>query len=204
MSRADSRTQHTTLTAKVRRDDDGTLLVLAPCVGRFREGPGVGSRVQPGQVLGVLEVLGKRLVVHAPHDARGTVIKDDAAAVCQPTRRAPVSFGDVLCRLDPRAGVDAAEAETAQAAAGNSAGDLVFKAPTSGRFYARPSPDQPAFVSGGDVLKPGATVGLLEVMKTFNRITYGGAGLPETATVIRVVPSDGDDVEAGDPLLELA
>ena len=99
---ADSRRQHATLAAKVRRDDDGTLLVLAPCVGRFREGPGVGSRVQPGQVLGVLEVLGKRLVVHAPHDARGTVVKDDAAAVCQPTRRAPVSCGHVLRRLDPR------------------------------------------------------------------------------------------------------
>ena len=42
---ADSRRQHATLAAKVRRDDDGTLLVLAPCVGRFREGPGVGSRV---------------------------------------------------------------------------------------------------------------------------------------------------------------
>jgi len=204
MSRADSRRQHATLTAKVRRDDDGTLLVLAPCVGRFREGPGVGSRVQPDQVLGVLEVLGKRLPVHAPHDARGAVVADDAAAVCQPGRRAPVSFGDVLCRLDPRAGVDAAEADAADAATGAGAGGLVFKAPTSGRFYARPSPDQPAFVKAGDELKTGATVGLLEVMKTFNRITYGGHGLPETATVVRVVPSDGDDVEAGDPLLELS
>ena len=59
-------------------------------------------------------------------------------------------------------------------------------------------------MKAGDEIKTGAAVGLLEVMKTFNRITYGGPGLPETATVVRVVPSDGDDVEAGDPLLELS
>jgi acetyl-CoA carboxylase biotin carboxyl carrier protein len=42
---------------------------------------------------------------------------------------------------------------------------------------------------------------LLEVMKTFNRIAYGGPGLPARATIRRVVPADGDDVEAGSPLL---
>jgi acetyl-CoA carboxylase biotin carboxyl carrier protein len=41
------------------------------------------------------------------------------------------------------------------------------------------------------------------VMKTFNRVVYGGAGLPDEATVARVVPTDGDDVSQGDPLLIL-
>jgi acetyl-CoA carboxylase biotin carboxyl carrier protein len=203
MTVTDSRKQHASLTAKLHRSDDGTLEVLAPGVGRFREGPAVGASVQPGQVLGVLEVLGKRLTVHAPHDARGKVVADETAAVCQSSRRTPVAFGDVLCRLDPRAGVDAGD-DASGTSASTSAGGLVFNTPTSGRYYARPSPDQAPFVSAGDELKTGATVGLLEVMKTFNRITYGGHGLPETATVVRVVPSDGDDVEAGDPLLELS
>ena len=73
----------------------------------------------------------------------------------------------------------------------------------SGRFYARPSPDKPPFVIQGQTVKTGDTIGLLEVMKTFNRLTYGGAGFPEAATVRRVVPADGDDLNAGDPLLEL-
>jgi acetyl-CoA carboxylase biotin carboxyl carrier protein len=45
---------------------------------------------------------------------------------------------------------------------------------------------------------------LLEVMKTFHRVTYGGPGLPDTARVVRVLIADGDDVNAGDPLLALA
>ena len=44
---------------------------------------------------------------------------------------------------------------------------------------------------------------LIEVMKTFNRVTYGGDDVPERARVKRIVPADGDDVEAGDVLIEL-
>jgi acetyl-CoA carboxylase biotin carboxyl carrier protein len=49
----------------------------------------------------------------------------------------------------------------------------------------------------------GQTVGLLEVMKTFNRLVYQGDGLPTEATIERVVPEDGDDVVRGDPILLL-
>ena len=44
---------------------------------------------------------------------------------------------------------------------------------------------------------------LLEVMKTFHRISYGGAGLPKKAKISAVVPGDGADVEVGDALLRL-
>ena len=80
---------------------------------------------------------------------------------------------------------------------------LVFRAPTSGRFYGRSSPDKPPFVTAGDELAAGATVCLLEVMKTFHRVHYGGADLPERAKVREVLVKDGDDVSAGDALLAL-
>jgi acetyl-CoA carboxylase biotin carboxyl carrier protein len=44
---------------------------------------------------------------------------------------------------------------------------------------------------------------LLEVMKTFNRVTYGGPALPERAKVREILIADGADVTAGDPLLAL-
>ncbi len=44
---------------------------------------------------------------------------------------------------------------------------------------------------------------LLEVMKTFNRVQYGGPGLPARARVVRVVPDNESDVDGGDILLEL-
>ncbi len=76
---------------------------------------------------------------------------------------------------------------------------LAFRAPTSGRYYGRAAPGKPAFVTVGTELAPGATVCLLEVMKTFNRVTYSGARVRVTELLV----ADGADVNAGDPLLAL-
>jgi acetyl-CoA carboxylase biotin carboxyl carrier protein len=82
-------------------------------------------------------------------------------------------------------------------------GGVGFRSPSSGRFYLRPAPDKPLFVEVGAAIVRGQTIGLLEVMKTFNRIVFGGDGMPDQATVRRVIPADGADVSAGDALLEL-
>jgi 3-methylcrotonyl-CoA carboxylase beta subunit len=78
-----------------------------------------------------------------------------------------------------------------------------FCAPMSGRFYARPAPDAAPFVEAGAAVNAGDTVALLEAMKTYTRVQYGGGALPARATVVRVIPRDGDDLDAGDPILEL-
>ncbi|MBC8072185.1 MAG: hypothetical protein IAG13_27945, partial [Deltaproteobacteria bacterium] len=112
-------------------------------------------------------------------------------------------WGDAMLRVRALAVGDAvAHAET-RTAKPSDGGKLVFRAPLSGRFYARSSPDKPAFVAVGDEITSGQTVALLEVMKTFNRLSYGGAGLPERARVRAVLVRDEDDVEAGAAILEL-
>jgi acetyl-CoA carboxylase biotin carboxyl carrier protein len=120
----------------------------------------------------------------------------------------PVGYGDVLVELDPSlqraAGASGVASHLGSAAAAADATlGLVFQAPTSGRFYGRPAPDRPPFVTEGTQLTTGTTVCLLEVMKTFHRVTYGGPGLPDTARVRRVLVAEGADVNAGDPLLAL-
>jgi acetyl-CoA carboxylase biotin carboxyl carrier protein len=114
-----------------------------------------------------------------------------------------VGYGDVLVALDPALSRGAGARGEATAAAAPAVGGLVFRAPTSGRFYGRSAPDKPPFVTAGVQLTHGATICLLEVMKTFHRVTYGGAGLPDTARIRSVLVADGDDVNAGDPLLAL-
>src|SRR5437879_3942432 len=47
----------------------------------------------------------------------------------------------------------------------------VVVAPLTGMYYARPSPEQAAFVSEGDTVEPGQVVGLIETMKLFNEVT---------------------------------
>src|SRR5439155_5002957 len=111
-----------------------------------------------------------------------------------------VGYGDLVAALLPLSmfAGEAAAGETAAAASpARDADGLVFRAPTSGRFYGRSSPDKPPFVTVGATLAHGATICLLEVMKTFHRVTYGGAGLPETARVAPVLVADGVGVNAG-------
>jgi len=105
----------------------------------------------------------------------------------------------------PRA-QDAGAPGAAPASAAKPASDvqgLVFRAPLAGRVYFRPSPDKPRFAEPGDVVARGATVFMLEVMKSFNRIAYGGESLPERARVVSLLIADGADVELGTPILQL-
>lgn len=180
------------------RDGAVRFSVYAPGVGYWREAPAPGTVVSPGMQIGSLEVLG---VVHrliAPAGVHGAVVDlgDRLPA------RLPVQFGDVLFRLDPESGpanlVDAQE-ETAAA----SEEGLVFRAPSSGRYYARPGPDRDPFVNVGDSIEQGQTVALLEVMKSFHRIAYAGHELPAKGRVVHIFPQDGEDVEMGDPIVRV-
>lgn len=76
------------------------------------------------------------------------------------------------------------------------AGMVGVCAPMLGTFYARPSPDQPPFVSVGSTVQASDTVGLVEVMKMFNSIKAGVSG-----TIKRIVAESGKPVHQGQTLL---
>lgn len=184
------------------KDVDGKIALLAPSPGLFRHGPPLGLRLVPGARLGELEVVDRLAQLVVPEDAEGVVV---ALPAGHPRARIPVAYGTQLVLLDPEAGAPAS-ARGARAATHtkDGASGLVFKTPLGGRYYARPAPDAEAFVKVGDEVGPGTTLAIVEVMKTFNRVQYGGPALPPRAKVVRLVRKDGDDVSAGDPLIELA
>ena len=185
--------------AKTTSRDDGILEVRAPFPGFFRGGPGPGSLVPPNTLVGELELLGTLYEVCSDEQAHGLVVGEIPAV--RSARRA-VEHGEALLLLDPsEAAVHAAELEAERERDQHTG--LVFSAPSSGRFYSRSSPDKPAFVTVGDVIEEGAPVALLEVMKTFHRIAYGGAGLPHRARVLAILANDGADLEVGDAILEI-
>ena len=77
-------------------------------------------------------------------------------------------------------------------------------APQDGRFYQRPDPDSPPFVSVGEEIEYGRTVGLLEVMKTFSPVKYTEMpGHPPRAKVKAILVADNADVEDGQALIEI-
>ena len=199
--RSTGRIHGRTVTATARAE--GALVELvSPAPGLFHSSLRPGDLVRPGQRLGILEVLGQSLELHAP-DGGPVRAAGVVTVVVEPgLARVPVDHGRVLLTLDPSASAGLA-GTTTDAASTDAMGGLVFRAPTSGRFYGRPSPDKPAFVQIGDELTAGATICLLEIMKTFHRVTFGGPGLPERARVTALLVADGADVTSGDPLLAL-
>ena len=70
------------------------------------------------------------------------------------------------------------------------------QAPFPGVFYRRPSPEAEAFVSPGDSVQAGDTIGLLEVMKQFCELKAEVAG-----QVVSIEVDDGDVLEAGQDIL---
>lgn len=187
------------LEALVERQPAGAAVIelRAPRPGVFVPWVDPGELVTAGAALGALVVLGRTIAVIAPRSGGTTGIVRPLAT----TASRAVGYGDVLVSLDPSLQLAAGGGEAA--AATPATVGLVFRAPTSGRFYGRSGPDKPPFVAEGTQLARGATICLLEVMKTFHRVTYGGPGLPESARVARVLVADGDDVNLGDPLLAL-
>ncbi len=197
----DSRQFVPELTADLDRLDDGRVTLLAPSPGSWRERPAVGSLVRSGDQIGWIEILGVGHRLRAPDGAVGIVIDDGPASELA---RRSVDFGAALLTLDPEAlggalAADAAASSTPLAADGS----VLFKAPSSGRFYQRPAPDKPAFVTVGQVIERGQTIGLLEVMKTFTRINYDDPKLPARAKVLAIVAGDQADLDSGDVILQL-
>ncbi len=71
----------------------------------------------------------------------------------------------------------------------------VVRAPMVGTFYASPAPDKPAFVSVGQAVKAGETLGIIEAMKMFNPIEADVSG-----TVLAIQCESGQPVEFDQPL----
>ena len=71
----------------------------------------------------------------------------------------------------------------------------VVRAPMVGTFYASPSPDKPAFVTVGQAVKAGETLGIIEAMKMFNPIEADVSG-----TVLKVLVESGQPIEFDEPL----
>ena len=70
--------------------------------------------------------------------------------------------------------------------------------PLPGIFYRKPSPDKPDYKSEGDVITQDDTIGLIEVMKSFNEVKAGAAG-----KIVRFLADNEEAVMAGQPIAEI-
>jgi biotin carboxyl carrier protein len=183
----------------VLAESESGIVLRSPEVGHFTAALPRGAVVAPGESAGILTRLGMSFELRVPHSAYGTVVSDPPDLV-----RQPVGYGDVLYRLASSAtSAPTAPTKSSERAADTTQG-LVLHAPQSGRFYHRPAPGEPAFVTAGSIVKDGQPVGMIEVMKTFSHVTWRSTpGQPASVRVVALAAADGADVKVGDVLLKL-
>jgi acetyl-CoA carboxylase biotin carboxyl carrier protein len=78
----------------------------------------------------------------------------------------------------------------------NQTSDQSIVSPMVGTFYSAPSPTAKPFVTVGQKINQGDTVGIIEAMKIMNQIEADQSG-----TVVEILIKDGEAVEFGQPLI---
>ena len=84
----------------------------------------------------------------------------------------------------------------AAAPADQQSSDQSIVSPMVGTFYSAPSPTAKPFVTVGQKINQGDTVGIIEAMKIMNQIEADQSG-----TVVEILIKDGEAVEFGQPLI---
>lgn len=195
-----------TLIARVRKDekDPETLLVTSPAVGMADGAPKAGVFLNPFDRVITMKVLNVRYVLRLPRDVHGRVTE-----VFIPNSYTPVAYGEPIARVDPRVLEVGADGPSGGAGAGGATAEaqdaylITVEAPSDGIFYRRPSPDSPPYVEVGSRVASGSMLGLVEIMKCFHHITYGGPGLPEKGEIVKVFAEDASEVRFGQPLFQV-
>lgn len=80
----------------------------------------------------------------------------------------------------------------------NSIKNETIVSPMVGIIYLSPKPGSPSFVKKGQRIKKGATICLIEAMKTFNEIKADKDGM-----ILNILIKNGQPVEFDQPLIEL-
>lgn len=125
-----------------------------------------------------------------------TISKGGAGPLVAPPSPAPAAAVSAPAAAAPQAaGPASPPAATARAKAMEEEGTLAILAPIMGRFYSRPEPGAPPFVTVGAEVNEDTPVGLIEVMKLFNTVQAGLRG-----TIIETCVEDGVFIEFGTPI----
>ncbi len=114
-----------------------------------------------------------------------------------------VTFHPVMPRMEypPAAIVAPTISETAAPAAAEKAvepaktNQIKVTSPIVGTFYRSSSPDKPAYVEVGDMVKKGQVLCIIEAMKLMNEIESESAG-----KIVQTLVENGQPVEYGQPL----
>jgi acetyl-CoA carboxylase biotin carboxyl carrier protein len=141
----------------------------------------------------LFDLLAEKDIAEFEHEEAGTRVRITRAGARITTLPLGAGFGSPVAQsiLPPPAG------GAVDGVAPN--GDWVdVTSPFVGSFYRSPSPDTPAFVEVGSVVRNGQTLCIIEAMKLMNEIEAECSG-----TVVEVFAQNGKSVEYGQKLFRI-
>jgi acetyl-CoA carboxylase biotin carboxyl carrier protein len=148
------------------------------------------------QLRALFDLLAEKDVAEFEHEEEGRRLRiargTRAAFAMQPFLPSPAAHS-----VAPHGAAAPAAAEAPEASAPS--GDFVdVTSPFVGSFYRSPSPDAPAFVEVGSVVRAGQTICIIEAMKLMNEIEAECAG-----TITEIFAQNGKSVEYGQRLFRI-
>ena len=166
----------------------------SPAVGMFSPRIQPDSWVGPGMKIGVMYILNKEYPVEVPDGVSGWVEK-----LFNDNRIYPLDYGETIVNLIK----DQKDSKQSELKIGSGEKDDKSKntkpvlSPTDGVFYNKPHPDEPAYVKIGDTVKGGDVLGLVEIMKCFNKILNP---LKSKGIIKEILVEDAMEVKFGQKL----
>src|SRR5580658_7054860 len=136
----------------------------------------------------LFELLAEKDIAEFEHEEGGVRVR-----VARGTRGAPGAAADLATTSTALKGVPAVAAED-----GGDGDSADVTSPFVGSFYRSPSPDAPAFVEIGSMVRAGQTLCIIEAMKLMNEIETEWAG-----TVTEIFAQNGKSVEYGQKLFRI-
>lgn len=131
-------------------------------------------------------------------------IKGTKQGTSQPSRSekrayaAPIREEECAAAEEAQTSDAPGEAEETKAPEVPEAGRMITS-PMVGTFYCAPAEDKEPYVSVGDTVKKGQTIGIVEAMKLMNEIESEFEG-----TVLEILAENGQMVEYGQPLVRIS
>ena len=183
---------------------DGDRVVLrSPAVGILRGVPTAGHLLGPGEVFARLTIIDRVHPLLVPEGVSGVVAVLHVDGFGSDT--IPVEYAQPILTLAPISAASGLEigAREGRRAAGAAIGEAIpagchaVLSPADGVLYRRPRPAEPPYVEPGSSVHAGQTLALIEAMKCFSAIAYGGPGFPDPAEIVEIRASDASEVRHG-------
>ncbi len=180
-------------------EDIGTkYLIRSPGVGKILFTIDDGVFITGGNKIGRMKILNKNFILRIPNDMAGSI-----RLLKNHERITYAAYNEIIFELEKSKKIENNESVIKEDVNITQTNGLIIKSFIDGIFFRRPSPDSEPFVQEGSLVKPGDTLGLIEVMKSFNKIICPDFKKGRNGFITEIYKKDESVIRSGEPLFRI-